>query len=101
MDLCQDADPFPPLPQKVPWCPFSVRCEVCVWGGVFFTSVFSFSPRTVQCFMLMAYQEGLLPVCWVGCLVIKSRDPTVAEEEGIVLLEHMLCVMGSCRNPGM
>lgn len=78
MDLCQDADPFPPLPQKVPWCPFSVRCEVCVWGGVFFTSVFSFSPRTVQCFMLMAYQEGLLPVCCVGCLVIKSRDPTVA-----------------------
>ena len=84
MDLCQDAEPFPPLPQKVPWCPFSVRCEicVCVWGGIFFTSVFSFSSRTVHCFMLMAYREGLLPVCWVGRLVIKSRDPRWPERRG-------------------
>ena len=67
MDLCQDAEPFPPLPHKVPWCPFSVRCEICVYvcgGGVFFTSVFSFSSRTVH-FYVNGLQ-GRLASCLLG-----------------------------------
>ena len=91
--------------RKLPGAPFlpGVRV-VCVGGGwVLFASVFSFSPRTVQCFMLMAYQEGLLPVCWVGRLVIKSRDPLWPERGDIVVGTHAVCdgIVQKSRNVGL
>ena len=74
---------------------------VCMYvgGGVFFTSVFSFSSRTVH-FYVNGLQ-GRLASCLLGwSFGHKEQRSTVAWEEGI-LLEHTLCVMGSCRNPGM
>ena len=91
--------------RKLPGAPFlpGVRFVCVGWGWILFASVFSFSPRTVQCFMLMAYQEGLLHVCCVGRLVIKSRDPLWPERGDIVVGTHAECdgIVQKSRNVGL